>query len=603
MYQRPFSAFHGLSNGISSPSTAPLGRLDRVKELLENNQFDEAALKCNSLYKNEKASILEDLHELDDTGVYALIFDKYKNHILVRTMIHNDAIMLLLRPETGTESLQRAANELFAVGAVSKAVCAHLGIEPALPQELVDFFVIQQAAAGDPMLAASSAIRLKSGGIIVSETVLVPIIRALLADKGVNQNYHAYTLLRLTDEFLIESLPQNLLIDILAYMLYDKTPFFANIWFKRIQNVHFEDEKGLLDVFARLLEANSASGIVSRAISVYEASCGRESLFPQHYPGAFSRFIQLLVKSESPKDALYVEDLIKKAPEEIIAHPELIDFSLKYYGANDRARFEALVKQLVPPLLRLALSALFQGFLSQTNQFAADKVLQLIFSSKTGINSGDFDAIIRRLLDQNNLEECITMIGRAELEVSKSGQVSILLHILHQKSQKKYPQFTKEIANNFRRLQPNDETLYLLTGVFFRYFSGTVSNRASRQLYTRLAQNATLGVAVFDLEKYGILQGFFRLLRLDVSNKMGVLKIIGKQALLEKDVHVLKWVVTMMKTIGASQSEALKELERLGEGLGEFLKERTEVLQEEKEELEDHDGEDLKDVGKEKGEI
>lgn len=569
---RSFSLSLRLSNGVSSPSTAVLSRINTVEDLFENSHLEQAAYKCDSLYKRENESLLQDLLQLGDSGVFASLLKSYKKHILVRTMVHNDAIRLLLKPENDVAPLQYAINGMLAAGVVSKAVWSHLGIEPSEKDQLADFFLVQQAVAGDPMLATASAIRLKAGGITVDEKILIPIIRALLVDTGINHNYHAYTLLRLTDEFLLENLPQDLLLDILAYMLHDQTPFFANIWFKRVQNRVFDDQTRLLHISAQLLEANSTFGIEYLAIHVWEISCGREKRFPDQHPRTVSIFLQLLMDSESPQGSQYVESIMKELPEDVILHPDLIEFSLRYYGLTNKARFEALVKQLVPPLLRLALSALFQGFLNQSNQFAADKVLQLIFLTKSGTNARDFDAIVKRLLDQNNLDECLSMLGRTDLEVSKRGQVSIMKHILQLGHQKKYPQLTKDIARNFRRLQPNDDALDFLTMVFFRHFSGKVSNRACRQLYTRLAQNASQGGVVFDLEKYGIPQGFFRLLRLDVSNKMAVLKVIGKQAICEKDIHVLKWVVTVMKTIGVSQHEALHELERIDGGIKEILR-------------------------------
>lgn len=419
-----------------------------------------------------------------------------------------------------------------------------------------NIFIAQAATAGEPLLAASFALTLKDEGVLTTELPL--LLRTLCIANNQKFAYNSYTILKLIEVFGVEFNEVNLIID---HMIQEKeSAYFANITLAKLSKFYSHPE--FLEIATKVMEKNIECGSLHKALKLWKkyVPVNKVDFVYTKHPALFKKMI---IASMELEEQAILSEFIDSLPELILAKPDLIDQSLKYFGniKQSTSQFELLVKQLQPPLNRLSLSVLFESFLMQNNEVAADRFLQTILNSKNGITYKDFNAIINKLLRQGKLDSCISMIKQSDVQISKKAYVSVLKYVLfHHVSTDLKTDFINNLISLFKKLSPSDQALQELTRVLMVYLLNTINNRLSRRLYETFSSQSVydrVSKQTFSFKRFYIPDGMNSLIRVDGANRLPCLKIIGKRAVVDEDSELLQWTINEMRTVGGTLDEIL----------------------------------------------
>lgn len=551
-------------------------RLSRVYRLLgsRSRRFKYSAKECHDLYLGEHASLFEDLLKYPriNRDMITFLFVNYSFSNSIKALVLDDLTRLLFGGKF--DIVIKTFEYMIERGIVSKSTetgILHLTNtkipDSELKSGLANLIIKQAIYSGEHILAASFALDFNTNGIPIDGEALGLLLRSLAIDTTANHTYNSYTIIKVLNEFSIESIDLSEICQLVLYLMEGgHSPFFANILFNKIlHNSLLTNQSSIFHrVGLKLIEKNIDYGNVTRAITIWNSIKNFTDRTDEDAL-VLSKIITILFESENKiADKFLLENLST----EISTHPDMRDCILRVFGreAKHIDKFEDMIKQLKPPLRRLTLLPLLEAFLIQNNESGAERILLTIFNTKNGINYLEFNAIIKKLLKQQKIDQCMEMLKSTDIEVSKRGYISVFEHVIGSPVSEKRNEFLEDLTIRFQRLKTNDECLKLLTVRFLEYISKKMNNRLSRSLFltivSRSQKNHTSLTANDDLniERFSLPKGLLLLLSLEGNSKYNCLKMISKHAIRDHDIDTLKWCVDEMRFSGVLLEDILKDI-------------------------------------------
>ncbi|OBA22187.1 hypothetical protein METBIDRAFT_148405 [Metschnikowia bicuspidata var. bicuspidata NRRL YB-4993] len=231
-------------------------------------------------------------------------------------------------------------------------------------------------------------------------------------------NYNYFAIFRIMLAFERECSPR-VILKAIRNMTLSQTPYFANLLHDKFQERYNQNPllaRSLIETRKRLIIANLKHGNSNRAAEMWKLNQNSNPEFAQKNVILFQSLIEKLNDEES------ADLLFNYFPKTLYTDPDIVDFLIAYFGQSPKYRtnFEYITKSLKPPLKRNTLSLLFASFISQDREEAAEKILQVIFKTKNGINSEDFQVIIKKLLAKHQIRQCVDMCLRNDFRVSET---------------------------------------------------------------------------------------------------------------------------------------------------------------------------------------
>lgn len=548
-----------LKEKASSKNSKTSSRLDQAKAILMDEliRFPLSAYRCQKLYKDQDTNLVEEaLSEwsFPDDGTLSFILLHYSISNSLRVLLLTDLIELLIKRkrEPIVETLLKMRDYGLLPSNLTKRL---LELASSTLDNLSVILTELTLSSGESLLASSFVLKLIRAGIQLPNDLIRLLIRSLTVGRTTNNNYNAFVIIKLLDIygediFLLEEMNQ-----ILRYLTLSRLiPYFANIFFDRIlksSNLYINDEKEINDFFEncrRLLSKNIEEENLVRSLRMWYLITSR---YPSFEKTSLHVLRQLMTSLSESRPELLEDFLIKNTKEDLFKEPELLDFFLRYFGKSFRHldRFNYLMKSLNPPLLRSTLSLLLEVFVLKNDKAVTDRLLHAIQKTTLKVRPIEFSSIIKGLLLQDKISESVTIVSDIDVNFSKWGYLSIFLHILWQKKGlEEYSEFLNVMAKKFQKLDRNDSCIDFLTLEVFNFVSQSVSNRASKKLYTTIAYSpAKLNEGV---EKFNLPKRFNSLLHIKNNRKNRILSSIAKQAILEEDLHTLLWCIDEFRYVG-----------------------------------------------------
>lgn len=544
----------------SSPKTSiTCSRLDQAKAILKNEliRFLRSAYKCQKLYKDQDTNFLEEslsVRTLSDGGTLSFILLHYTISNSLRVLLLTDLIELLIKGRT--EPIIEILSKMHDYGLLTSNLSKVL---PELASSTLDdlsmILIELTISSGESLVASSFVLKLIRVGIELPNDVIRRIVRSLTVERTTNNTYNAFVVIKLLDIYGIGFLSLEEVNQILRYLTVSRLiPYFANIFFDRVlknSNLYINDEIGnqdFCDNCRRLITKNIEEENYVRSLRMWYSMKSRYPFFEK----TSLHVLRQLMKSLSENRPKMLEDfLIKNTKEDLFKDPELLNFFLEYFGKSSRYldKFHYLMKTLHPPLLRSTLSLLLEVFALKNDKTVTDRLLQAIQKTTSKVRPIEFNSIIKGLLLQDKVSESIRIVSDIDVDFSKWGYLSIFQNILWQKKDLDgYSEFLNVMAEEFRKLDRNDPCIDALTLEVFKFISQSVSNRASKKLYTTIAYSPT---RLFEgVEKFNLPKRFNSLLHVKSNRKNRILSFIVKQAILEEDLHTLLWCIDEFRFIG-----------------------------------------------------
>lgn len=554
-------------------------RLSKVYQILggRTRRFRYTANECHEIYIQNNASLLGDLLHYPrinkDMIKFLLVNYSFSNSI--KALVLDDLNRLLLAGNF--EVIIKAFEKMLECDIVSASVAddfMHISIHSGkltnseLRNALGQLLVNQALKSGEHLLASSFALKFKASNIPLDSETIRLLLRSLAIDTTTNHIYNSYTIIKILNEFPTEHITLSEMCDLLLYLSEgQQQPFFANILYDKVLQSSpldkqlDQDLKTFLDAAIKLMQKNIESGDITRAYKIW-TSIKAIKVPSIENTKILSKLIEKLITTNEEAAEILVRENLSK---ELGSYPDLQDCILRFVGTNSKhtEMFEKLVKQLKPPLRRLTLSLLFEAFLLLNDESGAEKILLFIFKSKNGINFLDFDSIIKKLIRQQKITQCIDMLKSTDIEISKLGYISVFKYLIRTSSKDKEA-FLKDLVFRYHKLDNRDKCLSLLTVSFFDYISENINNRVSRSLFIHLTRNSHEGISLshdngneLNLEQYSFPKGFLQLLSLDSSSRLECLWTISNQSIKDYDLNTLRWCIEELRFSGVLLEDIL----------------------------------------------
>lgn len=568
---------------MNAMTAATFERLSKVYRLLtsRSRRFKYTTYDCHKIYQDNQLSLLQDLFKYPriNQDMLVFLFMNYSHSSSIRALVLNDLKQLLLmgKYEIVIQSLKKMDECDIVPKSMERFTHALSVKQNMFPDELkntlANLIIINATNSGEHILASSFALEFKNSDIRMNHDTIRSLLRSLAIDTTIQHTYNSYTIIKLLNEFTLDIIPTVDMCEILVYLTEGKpNPFFANVLFNRIFQSSFLSGKKNLDlerfyeICNKLIERNLNFGDITRAIEMWNIAKRNLPNFVRQNGEVLCKIINSLLETGViPAEKLLIECF----DEGFLDNPDLRDTALSFFGTHPQHidKFEALIKQIKPPLRRLTLSLLFESFLYQNNESGAERILQSIFNSKNGINHLEFNAIIKKLLRQGKVDQSIGMLESTDIQISKLGYVSVLEHFLESAQIEKRKSFLLVAASKFRKLDPSDECLGLLTKSIFNYISKNVSNRVSRSLYTNINRKISGNTIIssnpqntLNIEQYHLSKDFESILTLKGSTGFECLKIICKYSIIDRDIATLKWSISELRFSGLLLKDILTDI-------------------------------------------
>lgn len=556
-------------------------RLSKIYQILSGRtrRFRYAANECRDIYIQNNASLLDDLLQYPriNKDMITFLFFNYTFSNSIKALLLDDLNRLLMAGNF--EVVLKSFEKMTESGIVSASVerdfmyiSTNRGriTETELRNTLAGLIVNQAVSSGEHLLASSFALRFKASNIPLNSETIRLLLRSLAIDTTTNHIYNSYTIIKILNEFPTKDIKLPDMCNLMLYLAEGKQqPFFANIIYDRILQSLLLDEqlegdlKKFYEAAIKLMQKNIELGDVTRAGKIWDSIKNIEITSTKNTV-ALSKLIQKLIETnEDAAEIIVCENLST----ELYHNPDLQDCILRFFGTRSKhtEMFEKLMKQLKPPLRRLTLSLLFEAFLLQNNESGAEKILLFIFKSKNGINFLDFDSIIRKLIRQQKITQCIDMLRSTDIEISKVGHISVFKNLIRTSNSQEKMKFLEDLASRFHKLDNNDECFNLLTIAFFAYVSENINNRVSRSLFTQISRNSHEKTSILrdselNLEQYSFPKGFLQILSLEGSARLECLSIISNHAIEDHDLNTLKWCIEELRFSGVLLKDVLESI-------------------------------------------
>lgn len=532
-------------------------------------------MDCFKVYDAEKFTLVDDLLAVCDHQTQKIIFANFKTSKLMAAFVLDQICILIFngREDQAIKFLilmdkegiidknnSRTLQDLDKDALSSQQIHAHLA----------SILVRENLRTGEPLVAALCALKLFQHNAIIDQATLAAVLRSLSVNTPNRKTYHSYAICKLLETFKHHEVDIHVKVTAIQSMLGGPVvPYFANICYDELvaQNGQI-DQPPFTALTAQLIEANLDNGNILRCSQLWKQTYARNPAFDQKYISLFSKIIDKLAGHDQEKA---VELADKHFPQELHKEPQVINSLLALYGqsATSVSKFENLTHELKSPLLRTTLSLLFAAFLYQSNEVAAERILQAIFRTKNGLTSGDFKTIVTRLLRLQKIQQSVTMCENTDINVAKEGYVKTIEFFLTHPQlslrstcdtspdqlEKLRKDFFKLAVRKFQILQRNDPALTDLTVAIFKYLSGHASNRASRKLYIVFLSAYVSLKPFFAFQSFQMPKEFNDLVYIDKNNRLTCLTVILNQAITEKDRTTIKWALKEMVAMGLLDGE------------------------------------------------
>jgi len=542
-------------------------RLSRAYEILDSNvSFKYSTYNCSRYYETTNLIFFEDLLRFPriNTPMINFILKNFNSSSSIRALVLNDVFkaIILKNPELALSIFQKMMdkNQTFSTVTKSLEKLNNTKSDPFISKNIIpilaNILLDQTIASGEPLLASAYAIQFHDTSIRVTEENLHNLILSLTVNYENNHLYHCYATLKLIDVFGTESLNTSDIELIMEFFLMDtKLQYFPNLVYDKLlagESLNKCQESSFRKFRNKLIVLNIENGNIYKAFDIFN----RSNIYPlcdHDMP-----MIELLL-TKCQKNH---KEIVSKLPPDVFQDHKIIDLLLKLYGANNTSldKFENLVKTLKPPLRRLTLSLLFQSFLHQNKEKAAELVLQSIFKSKNGISDQEFNAIITKLLEQGQMAQCLTMVKTADIHVSKSAYISIFRRMLIEN--KLESAFLDDLYRKFLKLNKEDESFAQLSKNFIWFLSTRINNRLGKKYYNVFSEYTTRSEPnsdkLINLSQFGVPDKFYRLFRFsDKRIMVETLEIILHQSLKERDTSTVKWAIEELRFLGFAYQQII----------------------------------------------
>lgn len=550
------------ASGSSQEAISTYLRLSDIYKLFRNEKlFKKSSLKCYNIYKHQDLLLLKDVLSYPhiNQDILSFLFLGFRQSKSMKALIYQNLFDLLLMRDFAvfSDTIQRMSSERLVsqkfVKSIQSVITSFMNKDDVFKQA-AEQFIIEVGSAGEPFIAASFAVQLLEGKVFLHSNVMERLVLTL-ADLTSEPSFMAYTIHKLIKLYGHKNISSATKLGAINGMLKEPyIPFYANHLYDTIKPL-MQGEKLLAPVLVNLISANTEKGHLCRTIDLWKDLLVS---FPE-VAATESSLIEKISLRIAEEDVERAAAFLETVPEEAKCNSGLLETSISIVGRcqNRYDEFTNLSKHLTAPLSRKALSSLFVSFLHQNNENASDKMLKAIFKTPTGLNSNDFDAIIRKLLRRGKLEKSLEMCYNTDVHISKLGYLRVLDHLLLQGDVDQNG-FCDHFCRQFKKLSNTDIALHTFTTTMFRHFSKRIKNSVSRTLYISKAyKDAFHKEAGFNFRRLDLPTKFNDLILIDDQNRIACLNIIYKQAISEQDQVNIKWCLDELKSLGVSLGDII----------------------------------------------
>lgn len=531
-------------------------RLSKVYKLLATkSKFKYTAYKCTQVYEATNGYFFEDLLKYPriNNDMIKFLMHNYPNSSSIRILVLNDIKKFLLKGKIPL------ALEAFAKLQEGKQL--HENLRSNTIDGLSNFLISQATLSGEAMLAASYAIEFHNASIDIYPETLKKLFRSLAVDSEVDYLYQCFTIVRLIDIFGMDFFESDH-VDLIGNYV-SKSWIFSKIIYSKFQISGLLlqlSQRSYQSYRHKLIKLSLDNLNNTKALQIWNET----NIFP--ISSLDIPTLKMLLKANQEK----TEEIIQGLPPHIVQSSDVIDTLLLYYGTtpNLTAKFDNLVKLLRPPIQRLTLSLLFQSFLFQNKEQAAESVLQSIFKTKNGISKEEFNAIIVKLLNQGKIDQCLGMVKTADINVSKLAFINIFGKLLE--LNKMNNSFLQDLYRNFSKLaKESDNSFSLLSKMLINHFSQNINNRLAKKTYITIINASTkpefesAHSKTLKLEQFDIPNTFRRILLItNLPIQIEIVQSILLQAMKERDNNTLRWGIDELRYLGLELEQILKHLKQ-----------------------------------------
>lgn len=556
-------------------------RMKTVNDLLENKnvRFRHSVQIMAKEYGRINSSLVEDICANEDTPTRTLeaLFRHFEESSSLRAMILCNLKDLLRngKLELIIEFLRLITKSRTAFISVPYEDVDELFLldinETSLRDDLANLIIQLTLFNGIPLLASSFILEFQEKNVCIYEETFNTTISALTADKKVNFVNNSFAIMRLITLFPLNILSSSKTIEVFNYLNLDsEVPYFANQLYEIVidNQALFKNSSatnlGMLNKsLLKLAETNLEKGNTLRAHLIWKRIMHNSETFQNGNLRTVRKILELLMSQN--KDLLE-ETILSAVPTDVYYSDELVDFFLVYYGLHKEKynRFNEMVRKLKPPLNRLNLSLLFRVFLEIDNQKGTQRILLSIFNSSSGVNASDIGAVAGKLIKNEQIEQCLKTLAESNISLSKKGYINMLDYIFDKSDPNNWTSFLTALALKFRRLDPSDECIGVLTHSVIRYISEKFGTRNSRRLYCKLSTSLNRELSQFDsrrtkinMAKYALPQEMLPLLQFSGRTKCDSLITILLQAIKTREFETIYWAIDELRFLGVFLKDIL----------------------------------------------
>lgn len=556
-------------------------RMKTVNDLLENKnvRFRHSVQIMAKEYGRINSSLVEDICANEDTPTRTLeaLFRHFEESSSLRAMILCNLKDLLRngKLELIIEFLRLITKSRTAFISVPYEDVDELFLldinETSLRDDLANLIIQLTLFNGIPLLASSFILEFQEKNVCIYEETFNTTISALTADKKVNFVNNSFAIMRLITLFPLNILSSSKTIEVFNYLNLDsEVPYFANQLYEIVidNQALFKNSSatnlGMLNKsLLKLAETNLEKGNTIRAHLIWKRIMHNSETFQNGNLRTVRKILELLMSQN--KDLLE-ETILSAVPTDVYYSDELVDFFLVYYGLHKEKynRFNEMVRKLKPPLNRLNLSLLFRVFLEIDNQKGTQRILLSIFNSSSGVNASDIGAVAGKLIKNEQIEQCLKTLAESNISLSKKGYINMLDYIFDKSDPNNWTSFLTALALKFRRLDPSDECIGVLTHSVIRYISEKFGTRNSRRLYCKLSTSLNRELSQFDsrrtkinMAKYALPQEMLPLLQFSGRTKCDSLITILLQAIKTREFETIYWAIDELRFLGVFLKDIL----------------------------------------------
>ncbi|KAK6462982.1 hypothetical protein DFJ63DRAFT_318168 [Scheffersomyces coipomensis] len=564
---------------LNSETVPLLHRLRTSFEVFQQGKkFRISSKLISEFYKKENSIFLEDVVSFPNSSdkVFKFIMYAYKSSPSMRVLIIDDLVELIRQEKYDhiITSLKLLIElQLAPLNVIEEFEKAKSQENEELKTTLANCIALQALTVQERVYSTSVVNELEKNGIIFPISTIQRILQSLTVGSGAAGFYNSYAIIKTLQRYQISNFEEDCIFEVLQYLLQQKSILFVNKCFELIIEDHLlsklfqSDSNAYIDIMMQVVNQNLDYGFYEVAFKYWKRITAEIEEPESKVAIIYAKLLRL-----SP-DTAWLEKVIKSMHNKEVDSIEVTDVLIEKLGTNKSTHngelLHTITSTLESPLRRSTLSSLFKSFLYQNNEQATDKVLQLIFKSKDGLESQDMDAMVKKLLKQGKVDQCIEMAKASSISVSKLAYVNIISHIFqYEEDISLRYKFLDEYSIEALKLPKRDHSFTLLTSEIIKLYSSRISNRAAKKMYLTIHNFASKPIIneedkyyyVFNFKKFGIPNSFKDLITMNQECRIKCLDIIINKALIEKDIDTILWGIDEMRFIGLDVKDIIPHI-------------------------------------------